>query len=153
MRNISFTSATALSALIGAYFNSIESYDMPETNIPDEQVKKTGGKKGNSPTLPEPATLTGLAYFLGFCSRQAFDEYARNGKFADILKRGRLRIEIAYEKKLHSSQAASAIFALKSMGWNEKTETPVADGVPEKIKIEIVETGPKPVGSEKEIIL
>ncbi len=153
MLNISFNSATALSALVDAYFTSIEGYDMPETNLIDEPIKKVGDKKSNSHAPSDPATFTGLAYSLGFCSRQAFDDYERNGKFGDILKRSRLRIEMVYEKKLHSSQSTTgAIFALKSMGWNEKNDTAVADNTPKNIEVVIVETGPKPAESEKEII-
>src|SRR6202035_3061369 len=99
---------------------------------------------------PEPATLTGLAIFLGFHSKQAFEKYEENGRFANILKQGRLRIEAVYEKKLHlQSSASGAIFALKSMGWNEKTESKTAAKAIKNIKIEIIETGPKPAENEK----
>jgi len=99
---------------------------------------------------PEPATITGLAYFLGFSSRQAYISYEQSGKHARILQRGTLQIEHEYEKKLHQ-QATGIIFALKSLGWGEKADDKAAiDEALKTLLIKIIETGPPPAATEKE---
>ena len=75
------------------------------------------------------------------------------GRFAEVLKWGHLRIEASYEKKLHAQSATGAIFALKNMGWNERSDNKPAEEVPKTVKVEIHESGPKPAESEKEVIL
>jgi hypothetical protein len=70
-------------------------------------------------------TITGLALWLGFESRQSLYDYEKVDQFSYIVKRARLRIEHAYEVKLNSSSCTGAIFALKNMGWKDKTEQEV----------------------------
>jgi hypothetical protein len=65
----------------------------------------------------EPETITGLAYFLGFESRQSFYDYEAKPEFTYTVKRARLAIEGAYEARLHGNSNAGAIFALKNFGW------------------------------------
>lgn len=67
-------------------------------------------------------TITGLAYFLGFESRQSFYDYEERPEFSYIIKRARLYIESAYEKKLSGNSVTGSIFALKNMGWKDKQE-------------------------------
>lgn len=150
----SFTTSSELKSRIDAYFNYIEGeYHFENKSVTDSKVQ-TNLKQKVWIREAEPATLAGLAIFLGFQSKQAFETYEENGRFANILKQGRLRIEAAYEKKLHLQSSAGAIFALKSMGWNEKAESKVAaKAVFKSIKIEIIETGPKLAENEKEVIL
>jgi hypothetical protein len=73
----------------------------------------------------EPATITGLAYFLGFESRQSFYDYQNSEEFSYTIKRARLRIEQTYEAKLSGNSAAGPIFALKNLGWSDKSEQEV----------------------------
>jgi hypothetical protein len=102
----------------------------------------------------EPATIAGLALFLGFNSRQEFEDYEQNGEFGYLIKRSRLRVEALYERKLHQQSPSGAIFALKTLGWKEKTDDKTTAGNTIKsLKIEIVTTGPKPAESEKEVVL
>lgn len=70
----------------------------------------------------EPATITGLALYLGFASRQSFYDYEQKPEFSYTIKRARSRIEECYEKALHSRNPIGAIFALKNFGWTDKTE-------------------------------
>lgn len=70
----------------------------------------------------EPATITGLALYLGFASRQSFYDYEQKPEFSYTIKRARSRIEEGYEKALHSRNPIGAIFALKNFGWTDKTE-------------------------------
>jgi hypothetical protein len=150
-----FTTSNELLNRINAYFNYIEGEYYLENKSATHSKAQADSKQKIWMREPEPATLTGLAIFLGFHSRQAFEKYEENGRFANVLKSGRLRVEAIYEKKLHLlSSASGAIFALKSMGWNEKTESKtIAKAVIKNIKIEIIETGPKPADNEKEVIL
>lgn len=90
-----YEDADSLSKAIGSYFET--------TNFAD-------------------ITITGLAYFLGFESRQSLYDYEQRGEFSYIIKRARLFIESSYEKKLSGKEVGGAIFALKNMGWKDKTE-------------------------------
>ena len=67
-------------------------------------------------------TLTGLALHLGFCDRQSIYDYENNEEHSCTIKRARLRIESAYEERMHSNSNAGAIFALKNFGWSDKQE-------------------------------
>lgn len=67
----------------------------------------------------EKATITGLALFLGFASRSSFDDYEkRSDEFSYIIRRSKLAVENSYEL---SGQTID-IFALKNMGWKDKSE-------------------------------
>ena len=145
--------ADELTNLIDQYFIYIKGkYRM--TRTPPKQV---GDKLTRTKTWdrePEFATISGLALFLGFSSRQVFDDCMRKGKYSEILKRGCLRVEAFYESRLHQHSTSGAIFALKSMGWNEKHESkPTDDTTLKTLSIKIIESGPKTVRSEKEVII
>lgn len=71
---------------------------------------------------PENATITGLALFLGFESRQSVYDYEKNGEFSYTIKRARLHVENMYEQALLSKNSTGAIFALKNFGWTDKQE-------------------------------
>ena len=64
-------------------------------------------------------TICGLAYYLGFESRQSFYDYERSNEFSYNIKRARLRIESNYEQNLQFNNATGSIFALKNMGWKD----------------------------------
>lgn len=65
----------------------------------------------------EPLTVTGLALFLGFESRQSLYDYKKKNVYSYIIKRATLVIENGYEKNLHGDKNTGSIFALKNMGW------------------------------------
>lgn len=67
-------------------------------------------------------TVTGLALYLGFASRQSMYDYKSKGEFSYIIKRALCVIENEYEKKLSGNNTSGAIFALKNMEWKDKTE-------------------------------
>ena len=66
----------------------------------------------------EKHTITGLALFLGFESRQSLTDYENKNEYSYIIKRAKLCIENSYEL----SGTTIDIFALKNMGWYDKTE-------------------------------
>jgi hypothetical protein len=67
-------------------------------------------------------TITGLCLELGFCSRQSFYDYEEKPNFSYTIKKARLHIERAYEAKLSGKEVGGAIFALKNLGWKDKTQ-------------------------------
>ncbi len=75
-------------------------------------------------------TISGLAYYLGFSSRQSFYDYEKREKFSYTIKRARLFIEAYYEDRLTGHNSAGAIFALKNFGWKDTQELTGADGQP-----------------------
>jgi len=148
----SFTTATQLSALIDAYFNGIKETRQPEEMLTDRSKPNSAVKKVKPKEL-ENATITGLALFLGFSSRAAFDDYLKKGKFANTLKRGQLLVESAYEKKLHRS-SMGAVFALKSMGWNGNDEGVQSENAAFKsMPIEYFDSPSQPAENENEVSL
>ena len=138
-----FSSADELDKLVDAFFKQLEG------------KKHTTTKTNSAKTVDaKPATLTGLALHLGFHSREQFERYESKGKFAANLKKGRLRIEAIYEKKLHQSTFGGAVFALKNLGWaGDKAETNRTAPVIKTLKVTIVESGPSPASDEKEVSL
>ena len=76
------------------------------------------GKKPNQEAIElEVPTITGLAYYLGFESRQSFYDYEKKPEFSYTTKRARLFIEQEYEEQLQVGNVTGAIFALKNFGW------------------------------------
>lgn len=80
----------------------------------------------------EIPTITGLAIFLGFASRQSMYDYIIKPEFAYEIKRALLKVENSYENRLWDDKPTGAIFALKNMGWADKiiNETTGKDGKP-----------------------
>jgi len=79
---------------------------------------------------PEPLTITGLALYLGFESRQSLYDYEKNSEYSYIVKRARLTVENGYEKRLLSDKPVGSIFALKNMGWADRQEIK-HEGIPD----------------------
>ena len=69
----------------------------------------------------EGETLTGLALALD-TTRETLLDYEKRDEFSDTVKRAKLRIEHAYEKRLIARGNGGDIFALKQFGWKDKTE-------------------------------
>lgn len=105
--------------------------------IEGEKETKTGKRKNEDTgeeeeftykewvRYPEPATVTGLTIFLGFADRGTLDDYEKKEEFSHIIKKARKLVEYAYELRLHGDKNTGAIFALKNMGWKDKTETDI----------------------------
>jgi len=69
-----------------------------------------------------PSTITGLALYLGFCDKQSLYDYGKKAEFSCLIKRARTCIENHYENSLNGKASTGAIFALKNMGWADRTE-------------------------------
>lgn len=79
-------------------------------------------------------TITGLALFLGFSTRQSIYDYAsktrtetgretKTNKFSYIIKKVLLFIEQDYEQSMRKTGRTTDIFALKNFGWKDETST------------------------------
>lgn len=73
----------------------------------------------------EPVTWTGLALFLGLSTRQSIDNYLEYPEFVDVAKKAKSFVEWHYEMRLHGNSPTGAIFALKNMGWADKSQLDV----------------------------
>jgi hypothetical protein len=72
-------------------------------------------------------SISGLALHLGFESRQSFYDYEKNEIFSYTIKKARLRLEQQYEESLMSQYVVGSIFALKNLGWKDKSEMGFTD--------------------------
>jgi len=76
-------------------------------------------------------TIAGLAFFLGFESRQSMYDYRKKeNHFSYIIKRAMLFMENHYEMILQGKAPTGSIFALKNMGWKDKTEVDLSNSSP-----------------------
>lgn len=83
----------------------------------EQYIKKRGNEE-------KPITMSGMAYELGFASRQSLYDYGNKDEFSYTITRARLLIEDNYEQCLHNPQTCNgAKFALAAgFGWKEKKE-------------------------------
>ena len=86
----------------------------------------------------EPVLLTGLILALGLSSRSALDEYAQRPEFLNSVKKAKLRVEMEYEKALHSRNPSGPIFALKNFGWTDKQDVELSGGVKVKTLADLI---------------
>ena len=120
-------------------YQNVEELDQNINGYFNEGIKKRKVVIGKPPNqsiveIPVP-TITGLAYYLGFESRQSFYDYEKNAEFSYTIKRARLFIECEYEEQLQQGNTIGAIFALKNMGWKDQTQQEVTS------KMEIIIPG------------
>lgn len=91
----------------------------------------------------ETPTLSGLAYALGFASRQSLYDYSEKDSFSYAIKRVILKIESQYESQLMNGKAntAGVIFWLKNRGWRDtQTIDDVSERKPTRLDINFVDT-------------
>ena len=98
-RKLKFRSVKALQEKVDAYF---------------EECEKTG----------EPLTVTGLALALD-TSRETLLNYQKRDGYGDVVRRAKMKIENAYEKRLIARGNGGDVFALKNFGWKDKSERAV----------------------------
>lgn len=112
-----FSDVEKMQQKIDEYFN----------NCPDFVII-TGFDKNNGEFVEYKKytpTMTGLALYLGFVSRQSMLDYEEKPDFSCTIKKARLRIEHEYEKQLYMDKCTGAIFALKNFGWKDKVENEI----------------------------
>jgi len=72
-------------------------------------------------TNPDKPTVTGLAHFLGFESRQSMYDYKEREESSYTIKRAILKIESLHEKNLYGNTPSGSIFWLKNRDWVDKS--------------------------------
>lgn len=89
-------------------------------------------------------TIAGMAVFLEM-DRQTLYNYRERDEFFDILKTAVNKVEAKYEGRLiYENNPTGVIFALKNMGWKDKTESEVrVDG-----GVQLVFTDATPINAE-----
>jgi len=72
--------------------------------------------------LGNPITNSGFIYYLGFTSREGFNEYSKKPEFSDTIARAKLKLEENTEIKLYNRDTArGAEFSLKyNYKWNDE---------------------------------
>lgn len=94
----------------------------PKYKTPEELQKKINEYIDSLKDSEVPLTITGLAYFLGFESRQSFYDYKKREEFSYTVKRAALLIESDYEISMRKHGRTTDIFALKNFGWIDSKE-------------------------------
>lgn len=89
---------------------------------PEEFEAKVTAYRESCVADERPVTITGMAYYLGFASRQSFYDYGKRDGFSYPVKRARLLVEAEYEARLSGNSPTGAIFALKNQGWSDSRE-------------------------------
>lgn len=69
----------------------------------------------------EPITITGLALALD-TTRDTLCDYGDREEYSDTIKRAKLKVENAYEKRLVRRGNGGDVFALKNFGWKDTKE-------------------------------
>ncbi len=69
-----------------------------------------------------PPLISGLAYHLDMTT-ESLRRYGEHEEFSAIVKKAKQRIEMAFEKNMHSGACTGSIFWLKNnAGYRDKTE-------------------------------
>jgi len=144
-----FTSAEELDSLITCYFKWIEG------EYPIEQKEVKGELKDVKvyDREPEPPTIAGLAFHLGFSNLTQMELHEAKGKYSGLLQRARLRIMAEYEKKLLNGPSSGAIYALKGLGWNDRYNNRPSGATNIDLKTELISSGPPLAFSEGDVAL
>jgi len=109
--------------------------------------------KDDTDKTAEPITVTGLALYLGFSSKDQFDEYEQTGYHRVLIQRARFRVMAYYESRLHYPAPTGAMFALKSLGWTDKAKAKKPGSKANSLTVKVIQSGPQPASTEKEVAL
>lgn len=93
----------------------------PKFETPEALEKAVDEYIANTPVTQ--VTVTGLCMWLGFTSRQSLHDYKKKPEFSYPIEKALIAVENSYELTLRTASVAGSIFALKNMGWRDKTET------------------------------
>lgn len=130
----------------GSAYGPGQSFGRPATySTPEELSEAVESYLHYSKQNDEPLTITGLVLHLGFAHRCSLDDYeAKGSDFAYIIKKARTIVENGYEKRLNATEGTptGAIFALKNMGWSDRTDTNITGDAFSALQVTIVP--PKP---------
>jgi hypothetical protein len=106
-----FNTPEELQKMVDEYFDLYSGL----TIMRDSKGEAVVDKQGKPILEIKPPTVSGLAYHVGFLSRNSVYDYAkRDDEFSCIFKRAKLRIVDFSERMLYSGKPVGAIFALKN---------------------------------------
>lgn len=113
-----FQTPEEMQVCINAYF------DYCKPTFLTVKGKQVLDKNGTPVIDPNPPTITGLAYFLGFESRQSMYDYAKREGFSYVVARARTRMEAERERDLCAGRNVDGNkFYLANMsGWKAEQE-------------------------------
>jgi len=77
----------------------------------------------------KPPTISGMALYLGFATRQSMYEYKEKPEFTYIIKKATSLIESYHEESLAGKNPTGHIFVLKNLGWLDKTDVDLKTSV------------------------
>jgi hypothetical protein len=113
-RPTEYDNIDSLITAVESYFDKCE----PEPMYYDLDGEKhiATDKNGKAIIIEHPATMAGLAYHLGYSSRQAiYDLEHKSEDFSYVIKRARLRVEADHESNLSTRDKCTGdIFWLKN---------------------------------------
>lgn len=85
-------------------------------------------------------TITGLALYLGFESRQSLYDYEKKSGFSYPIKKAKLKIENQVECESRTrANPSGQIFSLKNFGWKDTQEVDSNVRYPDGININFVD--------------
>jgi len=122
-----YESVEELEQAIDDYF-----YPMVTTSTETKIGTITSEPAKSTERIKKP-TVSGLALSIGFASKQSLYDYEKDERFSYPIKRALSMIEVYHEERLSDNNVTGAIFALKNMGWKDKTE--VDNRFPEGIQV------------------
>jgi hypothetical protein len=120
-RPAKFSNPDELQTLIDEYFKQHNNYIV----MKDDEGNIVKDSKGNVVTDFKPPTISGLALFLGFLSRQSIYDYTTKNdddELSYLIKRAVTKIEEFAESQLFSNKPVGSIFWLKNHRWTDKQE-------------------------------
>lgn len=122
-RPLKYQTVEELQTAIDAYFERCEGRALLDENGDPVLYKR-------APVIVDrhPPTVTGLAYALGFASRQALLNYKGRKVFNDAITRAKMRCEAYAEERLYDRDGArGAQFSLeRNFLWTSQAETSAA---------------------------
>jgi hypothetical protein len=115
-RPLKYKTVEELQAAIDEYFDYC-----------DNRIKQVHSKEGESYAVadPEPYTVSGLAYRLGFEDRASFLDYKERDQFSSTIKKARFKIETDIERRLMNKDTFTPglIFNAKNnFSWSDRSE-------------------------------
>lgn len=107
-------------------------------------------------TLPRYPTITGLAYALGFKSRQALINYQNKDEFNDTITRAKFKIEDGYNQALFAKETFNGARYSLSNNFNYREVNDInlgnIDGEPFKIEQVALSDIPSLISAAMEVI-
>lgn len=109
-----YDSPDAMQADIEAYFLTCGPRPISFIDANTGETEYARDKNGALVIQDNPPTMNGLAYALGFTSRQSLADYEKKDEFAYPVKRAKLRMKQYWEGRLNGASPAGAIFWMKN---------------------------------------